>query len=1840
MKTYGLHVFFAFFLIVISFNVKSQSVHDSLRWITPDGIFDNVSDRFGNSYDLIDLMTISSKPIGGGNTVQSVPTQSCNAGYFTLFFAPGSLFSQSVQAQNVACEVFLNLSSLINSPIPNNIRVNLILGNLLGTGLGEASQFNLYPYFPTNPNQGFIMGQIEKALIFGIDPYANIPVSVFPGSNNFYYGFLNINPNQNWNYNMSTLSIGSNEYDLYTLILHEALHLLGFMSSINHDGYSNLFSFGGNNAYTKFDAFLTDNAGTPLLTSTTSTSCPNSNIIFNSGLSTTVIATTSISCSSSITPCSTAVKYSSPSQTISVFTPTCYRLGSSLSHFEDICSYSGFTSACTPTPNTGGYNDLYFVMSEAMNTGSCYVKRFPTEPEYKVLCDIGYSLTGTLTSNAILQGTSTAYTYTSGSCSPTMNIIGANDGYSGGVYTFTTTTGSAVINYTTLLNNDLPANSLTVSCIELIYNNATFTTSATDMTVSASVGAGLVLLKYLPKNSANQFGNITYIFVYFIPNGCNPSNACNMVQNGGFENLAAANPPCGGIGGAIPTVTVSCWKSYLQLPVLFASGCNSGNGYFNLGNSTLYTDVPVSNYNGSPTNTNAVGIGYFVNSTNTNVEAMLNQLSSPLVPGQSYSVSFWIINHSANPPPTTITVLNSNNSPVVISLASAPAFPLTPTLNFPSGLNSLMDFTINASNTWALVSGTFAFSSTLTNHPAFFIGLNASKTASIATTGTTSVLYCFLDDVNLVPIGSPTFALPNQTICSGQSYTNLAQYASAVTGSFTGTGVTSAFNGTTTEYHFNATGTLSPGNYPIAFNYTSGCYGTVWQNIVIQNTIGLTTSGSVSFCANAPNSLTISASVSPTVAGLTYTWLPGNLTGSAQVVNPTINTIYTVSANSPGFCSGTGTVSVDVYTACCSPTETAVSFTNPSSILPTSLSGSNMFLYNITVPTGSTTTLNGEIMFGPDVKLQVNSAGHLIIDGAHLYACGVNMWDGIEVLPGGKVTFTNTGYDNLIEDAKTAIDITGHSTSTVSPILAATRTTFNHNFIDINISSFQSTVSAYPFTINNCVFTSKNFTFNSTTWPQASTSDLRSASNPTTGLANPYTLQSLSTSNLKLPFSSQPSHIAIQLNNVGVTTGTVFSSIEIGSSSNASDFNLFDSHGKFISASTSNIVLKNNVYQNTQRYYTVLSNTPFITGNFGGQAVHLSNGNTQMNMKLDLTASNTSLGNRFWNCHFGVAAQNLYRFNIENGLFRSTQSTTLTSGIQQGYSAIQLNTNRMQYYIKENEFTNINTCINIPVAANSYTSIGTGTALQYGIYGANIAVLNNTFSPGTGSNNYLNKAVNINFVNNYTVAVAPSSATPYPVGINIERNKIVDAFRGIYIWGVTGFYATANQNEITLKPDNVFNIDQHGVDMSANLSSLNVAGRYSIFSNTLSSTNATHTPVSLVFCDNNMGLHSPSVTCNNQSNAYCGFVFSGPNNSAVWAGNAMQPLGRGLTLENSAVIGTQGSNGTASNNQWISTWTGTANVCTHVSNASAAGSVLYVKNSSSTLPANNSPTTSPTDFYSLANGYIQISPGGDYGCSGDPNSFVLNVPLETDYDDYRHCYIALTSLYRFLHFNDSIKESDGELVTFYTGLDDSNIDKYLQLESAIYEGDLSVATSIYSGITADGDNDVDLNYKTFYGLYINYLNALQEEEEISTTDSTSLFELASQCPALYGPCIYQARSLYNTIYNVSLDFNDCSENLGSRMFNNNFAEGKNNPNEWILIYPNPTTNNLSLINARESEKLSISISDISGRIVNSREVTISNHKGSFEFELINGLYVLSIQNQNNETAVYKLIISE
>lgn len=123
--------------------------------ISTNGIFDKVSDRYGHEFNIADVSIFSSKPFGGSNTITTIPTVSCEAGYYNLYFAPNSIFTgtASVQTQSILCELFRNMSGFINSPLSNlpgtGPRINIYCEDTpSGSNLyGEASAVYAYPNF-------------------------------------------------------------------------------------------------------------------------------------------------------------------------------------------------------------------------------------------------------------------------------------------------------------------------------------------------------------------------------------------------------------------------------------------------------------------------------------------------------------------------------------------------------------------------------------------------------------------------------------------------------------------------------------------------------------------------------------------------------------------------------------------------------------------------------------------------------------------------------------------------------------------------------------------------------------------------------------------------------------------------------------------------------------------------------------------------------------------------------------------------------------------------------------------------------------------------------------------------------------------------------------------------------------------------------------------------------------------------------------------------------------------------------------------------------------------------------------------------------------------------------------------------------------------------------------------------------------------------------------------------------------------------------------------------------------------------------------------------------------
>lgn len=725
-------------------------------------------------------------------------------------------------------------------------------------------------------------------------------------------------------------------------------------------------------------------------------------------------------------------------------------------------------------------------------------------------------------------------------------------------------------------------------------------------------------------------------------------------------------------------------------------------------------------------------------------------------------------------------------------------------------------------------------------------------------------------------------------------------------------------------------------------------------------------------CTNTSSSVAISANVTSSNQ-VTYHWLPPNVNGQTIIVSPLVNTTYTVSASTSNACIATTTLMVTVTNSCCNlPTNSYIQIINPSG----NYANNSYIIASAITLSGSTVFKDAEILMMPGVSITVPPGMNLDLDHSHLYACGINMWQGIVVQDGGKVTTSSINKPtSLIEDAIVAIDVNGTSSSTLSSIVTPiniNNVIFNKNYIGIKISNSDPNISNYPLGITECVFTSRTMTFSSalplgnTAWPNSSTAPggLRETSTPTAlqALNPPFLLSGFTPGNLKLPYPNQPGHIGIKIENVGnqpsilPTTG-----VDIGSlyTTHGNLFNLFDEIGVGIDIKDGSLKTINNIFQNMRQYTS--NNSPF-----GGYGVY-QNINSLMNAGLDLRPNfTTSDGNKFWNCWTGVYAQNVYETNIEYAVFRSNRVIGMGPG--PGSNGITLISNRFNYDINHCEFNNVDNSLSFDAQTGQYNIVGNS---NMGTYATQLMINQNYFGPQITSTTVLGSQYS-----NYAISLRGAAASNWQIGgnCNILSNKIDRTYRGISVDKMDRYPVEIGGNSILIFDDNAVQPgDQYGIygkDSQDNLS---------VNQNTVQGQGITNTLLKLICLENNVsssGNQFPKVTLNEVSNAHKGFSFEGNQPTTLWECNTLYtPMDYGLALENNGVIGIQGSPTVESGNEYLGTWgpTNYYTFCDQTSNPS--NSPLYVAVFQNTNPG------SITHFG--AGGFIY----------GNGSTFIANFPL-------------------------------------------------------------------------------------------------------------------------------------------------------------------------------------------------------------------------------------------------------
>lgn len=726
---------------------------------------------------------------------------------------------------------------------------------------------------------------------------------------------------------------------------------------------------------------------------------------------------------------------------------------------------------------------------------------------------------------------------------------------------------------------------------------------------------------------------------------------------------------------------------------------------------------------------------------------------------------------------------------------------------------------------------------------------------------------------------------------------------------------------------------LVPTTYTASYlNTVTGCisFSTVTINPPLP--VSLAVGGNSVYCPNAGPAV-VSATPFPIGSIATYTWLPGNLSGATQSLTPAVSTIYTVMATING-CPASATFAVQQTTNCCSQSTVGLIPlpTTTNGIIPP---GSYFIENNITL-TANTTFSSSEYLIMPNVKIIVKPGVNLILDESHLYACGILMWQGIEVQDGGRVSSSVRKLTSMIEDAEVGIDVDGISMSNSSPNppIDINLVVFNKNRIGIKLSNSDPNLNTLPIGITECVFASKTMSFtafpNPLSWPSAdnTASGLRFAAvGATTGLAPPYPLLGFAQCNSIKTYTGQPGHIGIKIETVGSLSGVMPSAgVSFGNAfaGNANMFNLFDGLGKGIEVTDASLTTPNNVFQNIQRYQVSPGNW------FGGKGIeHSVTGlmNARLNLSPPVGSQTTDYGNRFWNCWDAVKTNKVFEVDVEYSILRSTHN--VFSGYAPGAVGIILESNRFEYNIQHNEFNNIAYSVWLNTNNGPYNIANNAGA---GTYAGNIEINQNYFGPQVTSTTglsfnpeYSHDAITLYGVNGSNWQMAGSC--------KILSNKLDRVYRGIRINKMEDYPIEVGGNNVLISDDNFIapGSEQYGVYVNDGL------GNLIIRENILAGSGTANPTITLVHCINNIGVGSPYVGCNILSNSNYGFNFEGQNGGTIWEGNYMTNHWAGLVLSNNGVIGPQGAPGSASSNTWLGPWFGpTWETYCIASNASAS----------------------------------------------------------------------------------------------------------------------------------------------------------------------------------------------------------------------------------------------------------------------------------------------------------------
>lgn len=1249
--------------------------------------------------------------------------------------------------------------------------------------------------------------------------------------------------------------------------------------------------------------------------------------------------------------------------------------------------------------------------------------------------------------------------------------------------------------------------------------------------------------------------------------GCS-FNACNLVGNGGFEDISACPNTAMNLGAGPytfpPTPGASCFWFYPTTgsPDLYINT----NGMGNCTQNTLLPNEPAPN---------GVGMaGFFIWQNGGNYREYIEQrLQHALQRNKTYHVSFWARLRSTSCATSNLQV-SFTHGPV----ADYQAFQ---TLALPVGSLTVTTAT-NVTQTWQLFDITFTPTIDCLDH--IIIGNIANDNDSILAVAnntcptTSGFVEALVDQVSVYAVNGLDAIITNACSNSPGSI-NLNEPCNTATTTFTPPYTYNWSNGATTQDLTNvpagfyqvlitsANGniladgfTINTGNLPpvpiltgnhdacnidhvvqvknpnplFIYSWTTDVgisgFGTSC-NIDFNTTTGLG-AGIITFIVTDPTSC-CSNSATFIVAPCCQPF-SGTTGVNLDLSNLSASTLMQNIANYPGFVvynpAGTG---IELITDIAG---------NPS--YQAAING--VFLVDIDM-----NIAGSNVVLGPGARIKViNGATLTISEGSWLHTCNQQyMWDRIDVVAGCAIIIRK---DVLIEEAETAVVL--HENATIS---SKENVTFNRNYKSIEfIGNYNSQYNKSA--IANTKFTSINLTTN--------------------------TLAPIGVP----PYAAVRSHIGISATNL--LGSSSFIGLQIGNytTNNPMAFgdvapNIFNNLDLGIDAENCDLAVYN------CNFYNINDDLkPTDLNGITGTAI------SSVGIKTLQPASTTTIGGNFIDPLTNPVTLMPNNFvDCKRGVFIAETNATVAYNhfLRNTYTGIAFkNGAYYQVTADSNDFINCNRGI-------AAREMGNATIL----ISRNYYNVDNNYAPA-------------NTLRYDRIAFSINNGVKGRVAGYMQNNNYCKGFKACFVLTNVDGYTIAFNNPIIM--------DMNGPGSPYGMRILGGDGNR-LYNNKIeyngsnSSTNTLWRGISIETCANTL------IFSNTMQKLGTGLRFFNCNAQQFVQCNNFDACYRGVEL-NSSYIGNQGHNNQPNpepnDNQWFNQPSGFLDA---IGVGNFTNSIWWFRNTFTNLPLFQSPAWSTGAEPILTNTCTGTLPFSNctpplmhdediarqLAVVATNDGFMNNLNFEMQYKAKVDAYITL-----FL--NPNLKElglnTDETLKLFFDSINGSNGGELMDIYFAMQANQNDTATQLLNYFLPE--NSIEEYAEIVNRAYLMQANSSNDEFEFDMDTYNNLDQISLINPIEGGYPVYQARVLLDR--NINDDFNGYSLRLVKTV--------ETKPS-FLKVFPNPSSGNLVIIANGDFNISKLEIINAQGVVV-APKITSNNEKSSIinMNDCTNGMYIIKV----------------